>query len=1009
MKKNTLKLCSAVLSATTLMSMFTAIPVGAVDNSLADNSVDNSNQNQIFSITEDEKGIHFIGPTGNDMSIDEEPSDEVTEIESVSDYYKVKDESKVKSGSSNVSLPESVDNSESEFFPEIDSQGGLGSCTSWAQVYYQFTYTMNKDMNRTTTPENTFSPQWTYNLVAGTTGMPGAYFDTYTLMRRQGNVMLSQVPYDQNCSTLSPDEEIWKTSIRYRLKDYQHFDSVGEDESKITSADDSDLEAIKTSLSNGDVLAYSTYVNSWNCTNIKTNSKAPENANYAGEYIVTSLTGSKGAHRMTLVGYNDNIWTDINGNNTVDDGEMGAFKIANSWGDGYGNQGFMWVAYDALNSVSCVDGVEEDSTRKSIFSEITRIDVLPYNTDTNLYLKYTLNSSDRTQTLVSVTAEKDGTVYTAEAISNETRGSKCSYDGTTEANDGTMVFLLNNVVPGVTSDNFDEYTWSVTFSDTSEDGNIFTVKNAEIVDEATNKVYKSSNTYPFTLDGSEKTIVHSETSLNNAVVYYRGYENPVINYKTSDGNWVSNTGVSMVENTERRGYVYKYVIELGNSDNTTIYFSDGNGNVDNNNGQYYTANTGLNYYVTENVSKPLTVKLTNEFNSIADVDFCGYSNAEVSGGYAPYQYQYIYTNLETGEETVEEYSERSRGWKYFREEGNFKITVNVMDFTDTVVSESMNIVVKDSPFEFTQFFVTPNKKLMVGDELSFTATTNYEHVITWGGLDNKYDFTVKKDDEVCYTTTVKSNERNIGLMTSKVSISWIPTEAGSYSVTVSSTDGKSEYAEKTIYFDVAEYNGTIIGDANNDKKVTITDAILIMQCNIGIIGTSEIWFTLADCDKNNFVNTVDVICILRYVISSGDSAYAGEVNYKEPATEPATEPVTEPITEPETEPITEPVTEAEENIVTFTNSFNWSGTIYCYYWSDSNTSMTSWPGQAMTYERTNSYGEKLYTFEVPKNATYIIFTNGSSQTVNISYSGGEVRYYPISTTDSKGNYNVKTW
>lgn len=36
---------------------------------------------------------------------------------------------------------------------------------------------------------------------------------------------------------------------------------------------------------------------------------------------------------MTLVGYNDNIWVDINGNGIVDNGEKGAFKIANSWGN----------------------------------------------------------------------------------------------------------------------------------------------------------------------------------------------------------------------------------------------------------------------------------------------------------------------------------------------------------------------------------------------------------------------------------------------------------------------------------------------------------------------------------------------------------------------------------------------------------------------------------------------------------------------------------------------------
>ena len=119
-----------------------------------------------------------------------------------------------------------------------------------------------------------------------------------------------------------------------------------------------------------------------------------------------------------------------------------------------------------------------------------------------------------------------------------------------------------------------------------------------------------------------------------------------------------------------------------------------------------------------------------------------------------------------------------------------------------------------------------------------------------------------------------------------------------------------------------------------------------------------------------------------------------------------TEPETEPTTQPPTEPVTNPVA---KNTVTFTNSFNWSGTISCYYWSDSNKSMTTWPGKAMTKVGVNEFGQALYTFEVPKEATYIIFTNGSSQTTDIPYAGGVVKYYPLSQTDSAGHNLVQTW
>ena len=57
---------------------------------------------------------------------------------------------------------------------------------------------------------------------------------------------------------------------------------------------------------------------------------------------------------------------------------------------------------------------------------------------------------------------------------------------------------------------------------------------------------------------------------------------------------------------------------------------------------------------------------------------------------------------------------------------------------------------------------------------------------------------------------------------------------------------------------------------------------------------------------------------------------------------------------------------------------------------------------------TNEFGETLYTLEIPKDATYIIFTNGSIQTIDIPYVGGEQKFYPVSP-DSGGKYTVKNW
>ncbi len=93
--------------------------------------------------------------------------------------------------------------------------------------------------------------------------------------------------------------------------------------------------------------------------------------------------------------------------------------------------------------------------------------------------------------------------------------------------------------------------------------------------------------------------------------------------------------------------------------------------------------------------------------------------------------------------------------------------------------------------------------------------------------------------------------------------------------------------------------------------------------------------------------------------------------------------------------------------VTFTNSLSWSGTIYCYYWSDSELPVT-WPGTAMTSAGTNDYGQAVYTFEVPSSYDKVIFTNGSSQTVDITLDGSATRFYAESAMTGSG-HNVGTW
>ena len=111
----------------------------------------------------------------------------------------------------------------------------------------------------------------------------------------------------------------------------------------------------------------------------------------------------------------------------------------------------------------------------------------------------------------------------------------------------------------------------------------------------------------------------------------------------------------------------------------------------------------------------------------------------------------------------------------------------------------------------------------------------------------------------------------------------------------------------------------------------------------------------------------------------------------------------------------DPVDPSTEGTVYYKNTNNWS-TVYAYYWSDSDTKMTTWPGVQMT-----SVGNGVYRIEVPSDADYIIFNNGNgTQTGDLKlvgmdkiYNNGTWSDYSTSEDPETGNYiyyqNTNNW
>jgi hypothetical protein len=263
-----------------------------------------------------------------------------------------------------------------------------------------------------------------------------------------------------------------------------------------------DIDPIKKALALGEVLTATTYSDNWNRQTIEANEWNKANDNYIGETIVTRCDGEySGSHRITIVGYNDDIWVDINENGCVEKAEKGAFKIANSWGTNSDNAGFVWMSYDALNRVSAVPDSENVSL-KSDLRELGLFDVIGFKVDVDgsnndVFLNIDMATDNAGEVAVKVIARKKGETeiigdydpipfFYATTLQNL---DVYAFNGTFDENaEGNFYIDLSNVVEGINKDNLSEYDFEIVISNLYEDASVLKVNNV--------KMYiKSTDTY----------------------------------------------------------------------------------------------------------------------------------------------------------------------------------------------------------------------------------------------------------------------------------------------------------------------------------------------------------------------------------------------------------------------------------------------------------------------------------------------------------------------------------
>lgn len=219
------------------------------------------------------------------------------------------------------SLPSSADLSKD--MPPVQQQDGF-KCVAWSTTYYLRTYLEKKARNwnyyhfeGTASTDKLFSPIFVYNQINNGEDGGAAISDALNVLVKKGAALWRYMPAFQGItSDVKPSPEIFKHASKYKAKEFKRIKA-------------SDLNSIKAELASGNPLVFGMAVDSGFRSGLMFKPDAEPYDKPSGDPL--------GGHAMTLVGYDD----DKKGPN----GAVGAFKIINSWGPNWANEGYGWITY----------------------------------------------------------------------------------------------------------------------------------------------------------------------------------------------------------------------------------------------------------------------------------------------------------------------------------------------------------------------------------------------------------------------------------------------------------------------------------------------------------------------------------------------------------------------------------------------------------------------------------------------------------------------------------------
>lgn len=444
-------------------------------------------------------------------------------------------------------LESAYDLSASNHFPPIRSQGWVNSGCSWATTYYQFGYQVAEieDWNAKEHASEQFSPKFVFNQVNGGDNIGSSFESNYDVLEKRGAVRYDKfTPLSTHsfleCLEWCTNVDAQTEALEYKIyKPDKRAIALPETATPIHSPDSTYISIVKNYISTGHVLTFTSsfgkqrvaeegsipgYSNGR--TNIDWVYKLLPSGNHSGEKVCIKCEnkssqeypGQTFNQALSIVGYDDTIWYDYDGDGIQDDFELGAFKVANSHGTGYGNNGFIWVMYDAFNKESCCDYISYyDDNRLEIMKNYNYYCIEIKKSDRDLLAYVNVSQSQRDKMEIELLSI-DSLYNPHDSLVLPHQGGYYHFDGTTPTvpQTATFVFDLDVLISGDRSwTNYqviigNSYSASPTY-----------VNSISIVDR-TGKVVESNN--------------YNDTIINNSISYdhYIGMMGDIDNNGTID-------------------------------------------------------------------------------------------------------------------------------------------------------------------------------------------------------------------------------------------------------------------------------------------------------------------------------------------------------------------------------------------------------------------------------------------------------------------------------------------